>query len=131
MTKRAFAIYNDVGTVGVSLLVTLPDDDQFRSVELLYEDKIGRLGDMQEIADVISNFPIDFPDTTFHRAVVYGDMLDAATDVERGENDVFTGRSNVIKNPPSIMVSFKEAPTPVETMTISVDEADSLDDLQF
>lgn len=114
---RAFVIYNDVGTIGVSIIATVPDDNNhWTKAELAMEDHIGALRTIEEVASKVSNFTIDFPTYLFHRGVVYGGM-DKATvdvqeedgDVQEEDGDVITGRGYKIDNPPQIHVEFKKA----------------------
>lgn len=108
---RAFVIYNDVGTIGVSIIATVPDDENtWTEAELAMEDHIGALRDMEAVAAKVADFPSLFPSYAFHRGMVYGDMDKAVIDVREEEGDVITGVGYKIVNPPQVKVEFKTAP---------------------
>lgn len=103
---RAFAVYNDKGTVGVSVLATLSNDKDWRKVDLALEDVIGPFSTMEGVAEVVAKYPEMFPEHSFHRAIVYGGMDKTALDIEV-DNDPILGASNKIRNPPNIVIHYK------------------------
>lgn len=102
---RAFVLYNDSGTIGVSI-IAIPSTTNWRPLEVHMEDTIGALKTIEEVAEVVKTFPSKFPDVKFHRGMVYGDMDKAVQDVINAGTNPISGNGYKIVNPPSIKVEF-------------------------
>ncbi len=115
MVKRVLNLFND-GLKSVTVLVVTIKDDGYPldkrtyiRAEAMLNDAVRDLATVEEVKQVVTNMPVNFPDVEFHFGRVYYDMvkMPETTGVElEVDNEFEQERGHIINNPPCIKIGF-------------------------